>query len=70
MTEKNKNTIEQNFQQLEEILTAMQREDVTLEESFDLYNRGLKLIQNCNGQIDKVEKEIKIIEEGNVNESF
>ena len=64
----NKNTIEQNFEQLEEILRNMQSEDVTLDKSFELYNQGLKLVQDCNNQIDTIEKKIKIIEEDSINE--
>lgn len=64
----NKNTIEQNFEQLEEILRNMQSEDVTLDKSFELYNQGLKLVQDCNSKIDTIEKKIKIIEEDSINE--
>ena len=64
------NSIEQNFEQLENILKDMQAEDITLSRSFELYNEGLNLIKNCNQQIDDVEKQIKILEEGNDNESI
>lgn len=64
----NKNTIEENFEQLEEILKAMQSEDVTLDKSFELYNQGLKLVQDCNSKIDTIEKKIKIIEEDGIDE--
>lgn len=46
----------------------MQSEEITLDESFKLYNQGLELVQNCNNQIDTIEKKIKILEEGNINE--
>lgn len=62
------NTIEDNFVELEEILKEMQSDQVTLDQSFELYNKGLKLIQNCNQQIDTIEKKIKILEEDNMNE--
>lgn len=65
--EKN-NTIEQNFEQLENILKEMQSEDVTLDQSFELYNQGLKLVKDCNGQIDTIEKKIRLIEEDGTNE--
>ena len=55
--------IEDNFEQLEDIISKMQSE-----QSFELYNKGLSLVQDCNNQIDKIEKQIKIIEEGNINE--
>ena len=60
--------IEDNFEQLEDIIAKMQSDRITLEQSFELYNKGLSLVQDCNNQIEKIEKQIKIIEEGNINE--
>lgn len=57
-----------NFEQLEDIISKMQSDRITLEQSFELYNKGLSLVQDCNNQIEKIEKQIKIIEEGNINE--
>ena len=61
-------TIEENFTKLEEIIEKMESEDVTLETSFDLYSKGLKLKKDCNDKIDKVEKEMKVIEGGSEDE--
>ncbi|MFR6562915.1 MAG: exodeoxyribonuclease VII small subunit [Eubacterium ventriosum] len=55
--------IEDNFEQLEDIISKMQSDRITLEQSFELYNKGLSLVQDCNNQIEKIEKQIKIIEE-------
>ena len=60
--------IEDNFEQLEDIISKMQSDRITLEQSFELYNKGLSLVQDCNNQIEKIDKQIKIIEEGNINE--
>ena len=60
--------IEDNFEQLEDIISKMQSDRITLEQSFELYNKGLSLVQDCNNQIEKIEKQIKILEEGNINE--
>ena len=60
--------IEDNFEQLEDIISKMQSDRITVEQSFELYNKGLSLVQDCNNQIEKIEKQIKIIEEGNINE--
>ena len=60
--------IEDNFEQLEDIISKMQSDRITLEQSFELYNKGLSLVQDCNNQIEKIEKQIKIIEDGNINE--
>ena len=60
--------IEDNFEQIQDIISKMQSDRITLEQSFELYNKGLSLVQDCNNQIEKIEKQIKIIEEGNINE--
>ena len=60
--------IEDNFEQLEDIISKMQSDRITLEQSFELYNKWLSLVHDCNNQIEKKEKQIKIIEEGNINE--
>ena len=42
-------------------LGNLENGDVSLEDSFKLYNEGMKLIQNCNQQLDKVEKKIVVL---------
>ena len=54
-------TLEQSLEELNMIITQMDGEDITLEESFKLYNQGVKLCKTCNGKIDKVEKQLEII---------
>lgn len=54
-------TLEQSFEKLEQIIGNLQNGDVSLEDSFKLYNEGMKLIQNCNQQLDKVEKKIVVL---------
>ena len=54
-------TLEQSFETLEQIIGNLENGDVSLEESFKLYNEGMKLIQNCNQQLDKVEKKIVVL---------
>lgn len=63
----NKKSVEESFNEIENIIAEMQKEDVTLDRSFELYNQGLKLIKECNEKLDSMEKQIKIIEEGNIN---
>lgn len=55
--------IEENFDKLDEIIAAMEDKGVTLEQSFKLYNEGIKLVKSCNAQLDKVEKQMIILEE-------
>ena len=63
----NKKSVEESFNEIESIIAEMQKEDVTLDCSFELYNQGLTLIKECNEKLDSMEKQIKIIEEGNIN---
>lgn len=57
-------TIEQSFEQLEEIMQQLEKEDLPLEESFKLYQNGMRLLKECNEAIDKVEKKLIVLEEG------
>ena len=54
-------TLEQSFEKLEQIIGNLENGDDSLEDSFKLYNEGMKLIQNCNQQLDKVEKKIVVL---------
>ena len=56
-------TIEETFALLEEILTQMEKRDISLEESFACYEKGMKLVKSCNDKIDKVEKQIIVLSE-------
>ena len=57
----NKKNIEQNFNEVEKIIEAMQKEDVTLDESFKKYKEGMELLNKCNTMLDKVEKQIMVV---------
>ena len=49
-------TLEECFSGLEEIIEKMQDTEVSLEDSFALYEQGMKMLKNCNQKIDAVEK--------------
>lgn len=66
--EKKQQSIEENFVQLEEIIRKLEAGDSTLEDSFACYEAGMKLVKSLSGQIDKVEKKIQILSEGDENE--
>ena len=54
-------TIEESFASFDVIIEELQNGDLTLEESFQKYEEGMKLIKNCNTAIDKVEKKLEVI---------
>lgn len=67
MAENKEITIEEGFARLAEIKKAMESIDVSLEDSFKLYQEGIELIKLCNDKIDKTEKQIqKIAEDGSL----
>jgi exodeoxyribonuclease VII small subunit len=56
-------TLEQSFEKLEEIIGRLGDDSISLDEAFKIYKEGVKLIGTCNQQLDKVEKQIVILEE-------
>lgn len=60
MSQKNK-TFEENMQRLEQIVRAMERGDVALEESLKLFQEGTGLVQSCSKLLDEAELQVKKI---------
>ena len=60
--------IEENFAALEKMIGKLEAGDNTLKESFSCYEAGMKLVKALSVQIDKVEKQIQILSEGDENE--
>lgn len=56
-------TIEQSFEKLEKLLAKMEDENTGLEESYALYEEGMKIIRQAEEGIDKVEKRLKVFSE-------
>lgn len=64
-----KQTLEDAFMQLEEVIARLESEDISLEESFQAYSEGMELLQFCNASIDTVEKKVlKMNEDGGLDE--
>lgn len=64
MAEKEKReNLEDLFERLERVITDLEGENVTLEESFQLYDQGMKLLKKCSETIDEVEKKVMILDE-------
>lgn len=61
--ENRETTLEESFVELEKILQELDKEGVSLEESFDLYTKGMQLVKLCNSKIEKVERKLRIIGE-------
>ena len=62
-------SLEEALIKLEETVNKLQQEEVSLEESFQLYKKGMDVLKECHGAIDDVEKKMLILnEEGETDE--
>ena len=62
-------SLEEGFARLNEIVVSMESEELTLEESFARYEEGVRLVKECNAQLDMVEKKVmKLREDGKLDE--
>ena len=55
-------TVEMQLEELEKVLEQLEDEATPLETSFSLYEKGMALVKEINGRIDKVEKQMIILE--------
>ncbi len=70
-TTDNKMTVEQAFDLLEEKLTRLEQEDISLEESFAVYKEGMDLVKYCSDSINEIEQKVlKMNEDGELDEFF
>ena len=61
MEEKQQETLEVKLGRIEEIIEKMEKPEVSLEESFQLYQAGIEQLKNCNEMLDAVEKKMQIL---------
>lgn len=57
-------SLEESFERLDDIIGQLQEGEMSLEDSFKKYEEGMKLIKNCSDAIDKVEKKLIVLENG------
>ena len=56
---KQSKTFEESMTRLEQIVRAMERGDVPLEESLKLFQEGTQLVQSCSRLLDEAQLQIK-----------
>ena len=59
--EKQNKSFETNMHRLEQIVRAMERGDVPLEESLKLFQEGTELVRSCNELLDNAQLQVKMI---------
>ena len=57
----NNQTFEASMQRLQEIVRAMERGDVALEESLKMFQEGTELVRSCNKLLDEAQLQVKKI---------
>lgn len=62
--------LEDMFAALEGVIGKMEGTDVTLEQSFELYNQGMELLKKCSQAIDTVEKKVLVLDEDGEKHEF
>ena len=65
-----KPSLEEMFAQLEGVIGEMEEDGISLERSFDLYNKGMGLLKECSKFIDEVEKKVLILDEDGETHEF
>lgn len=62
-------TLEKAFTRLDELLEQLGNREVSLDESFQAYAEGTRLLKYCNDHLDQVEKRMQVLdEEGGLDE--
>ncbi len=62
--------LEEAFEKLEKTVSTLEREDISLEESFQIYQQGMELLKQCNQAIDQVEKKVLVLNEDGETHEF
>ena len=69
LMQKQKLSLEDALGKLEETIAKLQSEEVSLEESFNLYKEGMDYVKLCSETIDQVEKKVLMLnQEGKLDE--
>lgn len=62
-------SLEEVLAKLEDTVEKLQQDEISLEESFQLYKQGMDYVKVCSETIDMVEKKVLMLnQEGNLDE--
>ncbi len=56
------NSFEQAMDELEQLVDKMESGELPLEASLDAYRRGSELVKYCAAQLERVGKQVKVLE--------
>lgn len=58
---KRETTIEESFKSLDKIINQMDDEKCSIEKSLELYESGVKLVNDISKKIEKIDKDLKVL---------
>lgn len=64
-------SFEQSVNELEEIVSALENGETTLDESLKLFEQGIKLSKSCQSMLDKAQQKVTVLlqnEDGEITE--
>ena len=64
MAEKNQPELDEIMKELEKKVDRLENEPLSLEESYKVFSEGMDLVKQGNSTIDRVEKELKVLMDG------
>ena len=56
-------SLEELFERLDRVIGGLEGEELSLEDSFNLYQEGMELVKCCNRTINDVEKKVLALDE-------
>ncbi len=63
MGEEKELTFEEMMDSLDICVKDLESDEISLEDSFHIYEKGMRLIKECNEKIDRVEKKVLMLDE-------
>ena len=56
-------SLETHFEQLDQLIEALEEKTTSLEDAFQLYQKGMELIRLCSEKIEQVEEKVLVMNE-------
>ena len=62
-------SLEEMFGEIEDVIEKLEDPDVPIEDAFIRYEKGMKILKECNDKLDRIEKKVLVLSEnGELNE--
>ncbi len=69
-TENNEMNLEERLDVLDKIIEQLESDEISLDDAFEKYSEGIKLVKECNESIDRVEKKVQLLMDNGETEDF